>query len=465
MSSTSSSTTSSRRDDVVAVVFTGDGTASFVAGADIRQFLDEIHTVEEARVLPNNAQLAFNKIEAMAKPCIAAIQGVALGGGMEFALACHYRIAEPTARFGQPEIRLRLIPGYGGTQRLPRLLARANGTEGVRDALDLILGGRSIDADEAARIGLVDAVAGDSGSALEEAHALIRAHLGAADADLLGAAVARQAELVAGREEAVAADTAALLPDGHIQRIVRQSAWAGRGAACQAALDAVRTGLAQGMTAGLRAEREAFAAAVVDPQGGKAGITQFLDKKAPPLPIRRDGVFVDGDDLGRGPVLEATRQLLPVGAPFFPGVDPLPAWQYAFGIARSPETGEPGFGPPATHERELIVPVDRPQPNDALVYMLTSEVNFNDIWALTGIPGRRSTGTRTITRRPARAGSGSSRRWARWRGPKGGSRSATSSRSIRGPTTSCRRWSGATRCSPTSPSRATRRRPAATPSS
>ncbi len=140
-----------RRDDVVAVVFTGDGTASFVAGADIRQFLDEIHTVEEARVLPNNAQLAFNKIEAMDKPCIAAIQGVALGGGMEFALACHYRIAEPTARFGQPEIRLRLIPGYGGTQRLPRLLARANGGEGVRDALDMILGGRSIDADEAAR--------------------------------------------------------------------------------------------------------------------------------------------------------------------------------------------------------------------------------------------------------------------------------------------------------------------------
>ena len=114
----------SRRDDVVAVVFTGDGTASFVAGADIRQFLDEIHTVEEARVLPNNAQLAFNKIEAMDKPCIAAIQGVALGGGMEFALACHYRIAEPTARFGQPEIRLRLIPGYGATQRLAAVVGR-----------------------------------------------------------------------------------------------------------------------------------------------------------------------------------------------------------------------------------------------------------------------------------------------------------------------------------------------------
>ena len=380
----------SRRDDVVAVVFTGDGTASFVAGADIRQFLDEIHTVEEARVLPNNAQLAFNKIEAMDKPCIAAIQGVALGGGMEFALACHYRIAEPTARFGQPEIRLRLIPGYGGTQRLPRLLARANGGEGVRDALDLILGGRSIDADEAMRIGLIDAIAGDNSSALEEAHALVRAHLANAAQGThdhaLGTGVARQAELVAGRETPVEADFATILDDGHLQRIVRQTEWAGRGAACHAAIDAVRTGLTQGMTAGLAAEATAFATAVVDPAGGKAGIREFMDKKSPPLPIRRDGVFVDGEHLSRGSVLQATNQLLPVGAPFFPAVDALPAYQYAFGIARDEATGSPRFGPPASDERELIVPVERPSANDALVYMLTSEVNFNDIWALTGIP-------------------------------------------------------------------------------
>ncbi len=121
----------SRRDDVAAVVFTGQGTASFVAGADIRQLLEDIRTLDEARALPNNAHLAFRKIERMGKPCIAAIQGVALGGGMEFALACHYRITEPTARFGQPEIRLRLLPGYGGTQRLPRLLASRRGAPGA----------------------------------------------------------------------------------------------------------------------------------------------------------------------------------------------------------------------------------------------------------------------------------------------------------------------------------------------
>jgi enoyl-CoA hydratase/carnithine racemase len=92
----------------------------------------------------------------MGKPCVAAIQGVALGGGMEFALACHWRVAESHARFGQPEIRLRLLPGYGGTQRLPRLLAEKRGPEGLLDALELILGGRSIDGDAALNIGLIE---------------------------------------------------------------------------------------------------------------------------------------------------------------------------------------------------------------------------------------------------------------------------------------------------------------------
>lgn len=112
----------SRNDAVKAVIFTGAGTKSFVAGADIKQFYEEIQTEEDALTLPNNAHLAFRKIEQMNKPVIAAINGVALGGGNEFALACHYRIADATATFGQPEINLRLIPGYGGTQRLPRIL-------------------------------------------------------------------------------------------------------------------------------------------------------------------------------------------------------------------------------------------------------------------------------------------------------------------------------------------------------
>jgi acrylyl-CoA reductase (NADPH)/3-hydroxypropionyl-CoA dehydratase/3-hydroxypropionyl-CoA synthetase len=150
-----------RRADVRAVVFTGGGTGSFVAGADIRQLLEDVHDLDEALPLPNNAHLAFRKIERMDKPAIAAINGVALGGGLEFALACHVRLAEPTATLGQPEVRLNLLPGYGGTQRLPRLLEHAGHGQPLVRALEIVLGGRTLDAAEAREDGLVDAIAGE----------------------------------------------------------------------------------------------------------------------------------------------------------------------------------------------------------------------------------------------------------------------------------------------------------------
>ena len=376
----------SRKDDVVAVVFTGQGTASFVAGADIRQMLEEIHSHDEAMVLPNNAQLAFRKIEMMGKPCIAAVQGVALGGGMEFALACHYRVAERFARFGQPEIRLRLLPGYGGTQRLPRLLAEKHGNEGVRDALDLILGGRSIDGDAAAQIGLVDELVTGASDALSQAHAAVRDFVRNGARSPLGRAFAERQAMTKRWEAPSTVDLDQVLEDDFLKRIQRQLDWAGRKIAGQRALDAVRTGLQQGMAAGLAREAALFADAIIDPEGGKTGIRQFMDKVSPPLPVRRNGVWLDEEHAPRGKALEAEGELLPVGAPFFPGVTKIPEWQYAFGIARDAETGAPRFGPPSTHERELIVPVREPEPNEALLYMLTSEVNFNDIWALTGIP-------------------------------------------------------------------------------
>ena len=377
----------SRRDDVVAVVFTGDGTASFVAGADIRQFLDEIHTIEEARVLPNNAQLAFGKIETMGKPCIAAIQGVALGGGMEFALACHWRVAESHARFGQPEIRLRLLPGYGGTQRLPRLLAEKRGPDGLRDALDLILGGRSIDGEAAHAIGLVETLASGADDALSLAHAAVREYVRHGENSALGRTWReRRKAAKAEWQQPSDIDLGAALADDFVQRILRQLDWAGRGTAGARAIEAIRTGWTEGMAVGLEREAQLFAEAVVDPEGGKTGIKQFIDKKSPPLPVRRNGVYIDGEHEARGAKLEAAGDLLPVGAPFFPGVSAIPGHQYAFGIARDAETGAPRFGQPASHERELIVPVPTPEPNEALVYLLTSEVNFNDIWALTGIP-------------------------------------------------------------------------------
>ena len=375
-----------RKDDVVAVVFTGEGSASFVAGADIRQMLEEIHSEEEARVLPNNAQLAFARIERMGKPCIAAIQGVALGGGMEFALACHYRIAEPTARFGQPEIRLRLLPGYGGTQRLPRLLADRRGAEGLRDALDLILGGRSIDAEAAAAMGIVEEVVDGADDPLSRAHALVRDWVRQGEASALGAAFAERQRQSAAWEAPGSLALDEVLEDDFLKRVRRQLDWAGRGRAGERAIDAVATGWSEGMTKGLAREAALFAEAIVDPEGGKAGIREFMDKVSPPLPVRRDGIYDYAAQQSRAARLLEEGRILPRGAPFFPGVTPVPPFQFAFGIARDPDTGAPRFGPPASHERELVVPVDEPGPTEALVYMLTSEVNFNDIWALTGIP-------------------------------------------------------------------------------
>lgn len=376
----------SRKDDVAAVVFTGAGSASFVAGADIRQMLEEVNTVSEAMALPSNAQLAFRKIETMNKPCIAAIQGVALGGGMEFALACHYRIAEPTARFGQPEINLRLLPGYGGTQRLPRLLADRKPETGLRDALDLILGGRAIDADAAFALGAIDTLSDGATDALSQAHAAVREFVAHGDDSALGKAFAERRKATARWEKPASSDLDASLKDDFVQRILKQLAWAGRDKAGERALDAIRTGWTSGMLDGLKREAEVFAEAIIDPDGGKTGIRLFMDKQAPPLPVRRDGVWIDSEHEPRKAALIKEGALLPVGAAFYPGVTPIPPYQLAFGVARDPDTGAPRFGPPTSHEKELIVPVHKPEPNEALVYMLTSEVNFNDNWALTGIP-------------------------------------------------------------------------------
>ncbi len=375
-----------RREDVKAVVFTGDGTSSFVAGADIRQFLEEIHTLEQARVLPNNAQLAFQRIERMGKPCIAAIQGVALGGGMEFALACHYRVAESDSQFGQPEIRLRLLPGYGGTQRLPRLLAERRGADGVRDALEMILSGRNVDGAQAHAMGLVDELSGDAGDVLSAAHARVRTWYRTGDASVLGKAHAERLAQTQAWDEPGAVDLEMVLTDTHLQRILAQLEWAGRGVAGERVLDAVKTGWRDGMPAGLLREAELFAEGVVDPNGGKAGIQQFLDKQSAPLPIKRDGVRLVSEQTAFIARQLDEAELLPVGAPFYPGVTQIPRWQYAFGVPKDQRTGAPLFGAPKTAEQELIVPVGEPGAMEALVYVLASEVNFNDIWAITGIP-------------------------------------------------------------------------------
>ena len=136
-------------DVVRAVIVTGAGEKAFAAGADIQE-LASLSGVE-GQALAERGQRIFRKLETLGKPVIAAINGFALGGGCELAMAASIRIASETARLGQPEVKLGLIPGYGGSQRLPRLVG--NGA-----ALKLLLTGEMISAAEALRIGLVDEV-------------------------------------------------------------------------------------------------------------------------------------------------------------------------------------------------------------------------------------------------------------------------------------------------------------------
>jgi enoyl-CoA hydratase len=139
--------------DVRGVILTGAGEKAFIAGADILELsqMTPLSGVDVSR----QGQDTLRLIETMPKPVIAAVNGFALGGGLEFALACHIRIASENARLGLPEVKLGIIPGYGGTIRLPRVVGRGR-------ALEIILTGEMIDAQEAYRIGLVNRVVAQS---------------------------------------------------------------------------------------------------------------------------------------------------------------------------------------------------------------------------------------------------------------------------------------------------------------
>lgn len=136
--------------NVRAIILTGSGTKAFVAGADISEFAD--FTKEQGEALAREGQnKLFDKVENMSKPVIAAINGFALGGGLELAMSCHFRYASENARMGLPEVTLGVIPGYGGTQRLPMLVGKGR-------AMEMIFTAAMIKADEAREAGLVNRV-------------------------------------------------------------------------------------------------------------------------------------------------------------------------------------------------------------------------------------------------------------------------------------------------------------------
>jgi len=135
--------------EIKSAIITGAGTRAFVAGADITEFLGL--TIEEGKSLAQKGQDVFKKIENSPKAIVAAVNGFALGGGHELSLACHFRIASDNAKFGQPEVNLGLIPGYGGTQRLVQLIGKGR-------AIEMMITGNMIDANTALQYGLVNQV-------------------------------------------------------------------------------------------------------------------------------------------------------------------------------------------------------------------------------------------------------------------------------------------------------------------
>src|SRR5574340_76333 len=204
------------------LILTGAGDKAFVAGADINELA--ALSPREAREYAERGQRALRRLETMGKPSVAAINGYALGGGLELAMACTVRFAAAGAKLGQPEVKLGTIPGYGGTQRLPRLVGRGR-------ALEMLLDGEAVDAAEALRIGLINAVVPAP--------------------DLLPYSAAWLAKVLAHGPAAVAL-----------------------------AMQAVGVGLDAALDAGLRFEAEGFGLAAAT-EDAKEGTRAFLEKRRP----------------------------------------------------------------------------------------------------------------------------------------------------------------------------------------
>jgi enoyl-CoA hydratase/carnithine racemase/NADPH:quinone reductase-like Zn-dependent oxidoreductase len=261
-----------------AVVVSGAG-AMFVAGADIRQ-LRAFSSAAAVEAFARRAQRLFMRIARAKAQFIAAVDGYALGGGNELQMACAYRVAAARAELGQPEINLHVIPGFGGTQMLPRLAVR-RAREGreqmftlLAQALTLLLDGRRRSAAAAKQLGIVDLVA--------PADALSHA-LGLARRIARGEFEGRLASPLTERDTVAFPN---LERDPDLQRILAHHAHIPRAAAAGAIVDVVRLGLTKGLDVGLAEEARMFGHLVTSADG-RAGIDRFLARGSLPLPLRR----------------------------------------------------------------------------------------------------------------------------------------------------------------------------------
>jgi len=264
---------------IKATVLTGAGNM-FVAGADIRQLRNLAHA-EDVEALAVRAQRLFRRVARLGAPAVAAVDGYALGGGNELQMACAWRVASRRAELGQPEINLHVIPGFGGTQMLPRLAARRARSGGGQmfpllvDALVVLLDGRRRPAAQMHTLGIVDEVA---------------------PADALGHAlgVARRVALgrFTGSPWSPLNDEATMAwpnveRDPEIQRLLAHHVRVPREAPARAILELVRLGFTQGLTAGLAAEAREFGRLTAS-EDGRAGLDRFLARRSLPLPRRKD---------------------------------------------------------------------------------------------------------------------------------------------------------------------------------
>jgi len=215
--------------------------------------------------------------------------------------------------------------------------------------------------------------------------ARLRAHFsGEAEQSPLTAILTDHAALLEARELPLTLESG-LEEHPQVATALRQLTAGGRSHVADRIVEATQIGIEQGVSAGLDAESRLFADAVCDPASGPTGILAFLEKRSAPLPCQPRKVPAYPDEGLENTLLES-GELLPVGTSFYPGVTPVPSYQYGWGVARSQETGAPEHGDPAVAEKRLVFPTPSPGAAEALVYVLASEVNFNDIWAVTGIP-------------------------------------------------------------------------------
>jgi enoyl-CoA hydratase/carnithine racemase len=267
---------------VRAAVLAGSGTM-FVAGADIRA-LRAFPGAAEVEAFTTRVQRLLERIGRLHAPMVAAVDGYALGGGNELQMACAWRVGATRAEWGQPEINLHVLPGFGGTQSLPRLALRRAAGRGEREALIgaliMLLDGRRRGVEAAQALGLVDEIA--------PADALSHA-LGAARRFALGEAPGpRWSPLAEGASLTLGALVSWPLEDADLRRIMAHHEAVPRRAPALAIVDAVRVGLEKGLADGLAFEAQAFGRAVASEEG-RSGIDRFLARQSWPLPLRRDG--------------------------------------------------------------------------------------------------------------------------------------------------------------------------------